>query len=354
MENQQMQNMMNLVNNFMQMQQPVIFDPKKIDDRTKKQLSNNTIYQVKNGLYKKFPAFKMVPFSYIGHYDPGIPNNICEVDIVYEHILDAVEKYAEKGINYSMIGLNPVIVNIVSKEFNGSNLELCQNMRDPLINIRTTFCNAVGTQPPFPTKDDECVYSKLITIIKTKNPTTFLSPQDTYRTGLITVAPLQIKNEKLLSGNKMCSEDFMKTLIIIECVFQAAISRNHSVIVLPPFGHEDDNNPIDDIIKIYNYCIYKYGHMFKKIIIAVPQFYPKSIFDVYSKKIIKPTEIVNIVDKKYEKDDMTNNLMKTSADKQIKETKQDQLSAQNNINPEQMEMFIKMYQMMQNKNMEIV
>ena len=348
MQNQQMQNMMNLANNFMQMQ-PIIFDPRKIDDRMRKQLANTTIYQVKNGLYQKFPIFKLISFSYIPNYDPGVPNNICDVEVVYDHVLDAAEKYADKGVNYSMTsGLNPIVVNVVGKEFNGSNLELCQNMRDQIINIRTTFCSAVGTHPPFPIKEDECVYSKLITVVKTKYPTTFLAPQDTYRIGLITVAPLQIKKERLLSDNKMCSEDFAKTLIIIECIFQAAISRNHYVLVLPPFGHEDDNNPVDDIVKIYNYCIYKYGHMFKKIIIGIPQFYPKPVFDAYVKGIIKPIELVNIIDKKYEQDDMKNSLMKTSADKK-KEVKQEQQPNQNNMDPQQMAMFMKMMQQMMNK-----
>ena len=44
------------------------------------------------------------------------------------------------------------------------------------------------------------------------------------------------------------------------------------------FGDNDeDENPTEDIIKIYNYCIYKYGHMFSHIIIAIPEYDTQTI-----------------------------------------------------------------------------
>lgn len=375
MQNMNQQNMMAMMNNFMKMQQngqnmqqmqqmqPTIFDPRKMDARYKRTMVNQTISQTKIGLYKAFPIFKSTSCNYTSNFNPGVPNNICEVTIVHEHMLDAVEPYVEKGINYTPTNnMNPVIVNVVGREFNGCNLEACENIRDEIINIRTTFSNTIGSNPPYPMNEEECVYSRMVTVIKPKYPSTWLPHPQTYRVGMITIAP--IKTDKLLSDNKMTCVDFGKTLTVIECIFQTAIAKGHPVLLLPPFGHEDDNNPVDDIIKIYNYCIYKYGHLFKKIIIGVPPHYQQSVFKAYQKDIIKPQEIVLVVDKQFEQEEMKKNLMQKSQmqqpDKKPKKNvqKSNQLSKvneennggngndNNNFTKEQMESFMKMMAMM--------
>ena len=98
----------------------------------------------------------------------------------------------------------------------------------------------------------------------------------------------------------MSSSDYIKTCTIIENVFQIAIGQDHEVLILTPFGHKEDNNPIEDIIQIYNFCIMKYGHKINKVIIAIPPYYPKNLYLKYLQGIIKPNEIVEEIDKKYE------------------------------------------------------
>jgi hypothetical protein len=365
MNTQQQQNMMAMMNNFMKSQQNMqqIFDPKKLDPRSKRTLINQTIAQTKIGLYKAFPKFKSISCQFTSNFNPGVPNNICEVDVVYDHILDVAELYAEKGINYTQTNnMNPVIINVVGREFSGSNLETCENIRDEIVNIRTTFSNTIGSNPPYPMNEEECVYSRVVTIIRPKQPIQWLAYPQTYRTAMITVAPIKI--EKLLSDNKMSCMDFGKTCTVIECIFQAALAKGHPILILPPFGHEDDNNPIDDIIKVYNYCIFKYGHLFKKIIIGVPPHYPQSVFKAYQKDIIKPQDIVTIVDKQFEQEEMKKSLMEKSQVLQIeKKTKNDEpllnntqlhkndsqllQNPVNNFSKEQMETFMKMFAMMQ-------
>jgi hypothetical protein len=276
--------------------------------------------------------------------------------------------YAEKGTNYvSGNNMNPVILNVVGKEFSGTNLESNENVRDQIINIRTTFNNSIGTNNVYPMKEDECVYSKIVTVIRPKNPMIFLPYQQTFRTAVITAAP--IPAEVLLDGDKMMVSDFIKTCTIIECVFQTAISTRHTVLILSPFGHEEDNNPVEDIIKIYNYCILRYGHLFKKIIIGVPPRYPKGIFQSYEKGIIKPTELVTPIDKKYEQEELKRSLIeqgvnnvntKNKKKKKSEKNKLGQLTSNDtptqNQNPgngfskEQMEMFMKMMSMMNNQS----
>jgi hypothetical protein len=300
--------MINMMNNI---KMPLIFDPKTLNDRMKKSLVNHTISYSKIGPYKDVPKYKPIVFQFIQNFDAGIPNNICNVKIINEHILDVAEMYAEKGINFSTgNNMNPVILNIVGREFSGSNLENCEEMRDHLINLRTTFNNSLGVDNYFPVKEEESVYMKLIMIIRPKNVSGFLNFTQCFRTSMITTSP--IITTKLLPDNRMYIEDYIKTCTVIESVFQLAICKNHKVLILPPFGHEDDNNPVDDIIKIYNYCILKYGHYFNEIVIGVPKYYPKTVFQNYEKNIIKPQIIVSEIDKLYEKEELKNKLMSKS------------------------------------------
>lgn len=297
-------------------QMPIPFyNPWKASHKDKCFLANETMAQAIAGSYASFPKLSHVPFSFVKAYEPPEPMGICEVNVVSDHILDVVERYSEKGKDYEKTknnGANPITVNVVGRDFNGSSLETNDELRDELFNIRTTYSNNFLNTKAFPLKKDECTYLKIITIIRPSFPmqNSFLPHHLTFRTALITIAPIKvdpstyIKGDNYLNG-KMCPNDFVDTLTTIECIFQLAIWKQHPVLILPPFGHNDiDNNPIDDIIKIYNYCIFKYGHVFKKIIIAVPKFYPREVLARYQEKIVNPLEMVADIDKKYEKEEI--------------------------------------------------
>jgi len=356
---QNMMNMMNMMNNFGAPQQ-TIFDPRRYPPRDKRVLTNQTITQSKIGLYKQFPKYKPLVYTYMDSFVPRFPTSICDVNVFYEHVLDVAEKYTEKGLMITPAnGMNPVVLNVVGRDFSGTNLESNEEIRDEIINIRTTFNNSLGTRLPFPLKEDECVYSKSITVIRPKYPMIFLTYPEVYRVALITTSPIKTSKDNLLSDNKMNSTDFLKTLKVIEGVFQCAISNSHPVLILSPFGHEDDNNPIDDIIQIYNFCIFKYSHYFKKILFGIPPHYPKSVFDIYKQKIIIPNDLVFEVDKKYEKEELQHNLLSKGAnfEKPVKKHKKkkdqtqlpDEQSGAPQFSKEQMSQFMKMMSMMNNK-----
>jgi len=340
---QMMMQFMNMMNNV----KPGIIDPKKIAPGVRKNIVNQNITQSKIGLFKKYPNFRPVTFSCYSNYSPGVPNNICEVKVTNEHVLDIAENYAEKGVNFTPTNkMSPVILNTVGKEFSGTNFESSDEIRDQVINMRTSFNNTVGTNSPYPTKDTDCVYSKSVTIIRPKNflNNQFLPYPQTYRTAMITTSP--IKCTELLSDNKMNSIDYIKTLTTIECVFQAAIAGFHPILILSPFGYnEQDNNPTEDIIKIYNYCIFKYGHRFKEIIVGIPPFLPKQVFDKYSKEIIKPQDMVAEIETKYDQEELKNNLLKKSSPVYANSIKQ-----KSSIEPEQMNQFMQMMMNMMKQN----
>jgi len=296
--------MMNIMTqNLINSQMHNIFDPTKMDSRVKKMLIQQNITQSKIGLYKSYPKYKPVTCSFVGNYQPCVPSSICDVKVIYAHSIDVAEEYAEKGLQISNENkMNPVVLNLVGKDFSGTNFESNEDIRDEIINLRTSFNDTLGTQIPYPVKETDCVYAKSVTVIRQKQPQMgFLSYPQTFRFAMITTSP--ITKPKLISNDRMNAIDYVKTCTTIECVFQVAIAGNHHVLILSPFGY-DDANPIDDVIKIYNYCIFKYGHKFKHIIIAIPPHYPKDVFENYNKNIVNLHNLVADVDSKYDKLDM--------------------------------------------------
>jgi hypothetical protein len=303
MQNQMMSNMQNIPSMFsMGMMKNIVFDPKKIDDRYKRTLISMNISQSRSGWYTQIQKHEHMPFAYTQKCDPGEINDICNVEVVYEHALDVAEKYADHGFPKGftkMNKMNPVILNIVGKEFIGTGYESSENMRDEVINIRTNFCVCSVRSNVFPIKDNQCVHTDLVTVIRPKDPRMgqpLLPWPKLYRTGIITASP--IKQEE--NTKQFTSDDMTNTLITIECIFQCAIAHSHHVLILTPFGNDEDNNPIEDIIKIYNYCIMMYGHRFKHIIIAIPPHYPKGIYEIYQEEIIKPNKLTQTIEDKYD------------------------------------------------------
>lgn len=291
---QNIQKMMEMLNN---MKTNKIFNPSKIDKSSKRTLINNNINQSRVGLYKNLAKYDSISVGYTS-CDPGKADSICDVKVIYEHSLDIAEQYADIGTNnFTRFNkMNPVILNVIGKDFTGDSFETSEDMRDEMINIRTTFCDNPKKNNIFPLKDNHCVHTPLVNVIRPKDPSTNLPWPQCYRVGLISSAPIP----QTSVVKKMSSCDFLKTCTIIETVFQTAFGLNHPVLILSPFGHEEDNNPVTDIIKIYNFCILKYGHKFQNIIIAIPPYYPKQIFDLYNDNIIKPNELVKQIDIKYD------------------------------------------------------
>jgi hypothetical protein len=339
-----MMNMMNMMNGNNQQHINPVYNPLKESEKDKAYLAGQTMSQVVAGTYKLFHKFAHAPFGFQKNYEPPEPSGICEVEVVSDHILDVVEKYSEKGPNYKATpnnGMNPITVNVVGREFVGSNLEINEEIRDELMNIRTNFSGTLNDSRAFPLKNDECTYLKFVTIIRQSypSPQRFLPHPLTFRTALITISPTQTDPSNYVEGcnyldGKMNANDFVDTLTTIECIFQLAFLKRHPVLILPPFGHnEKDNNPVNDIVKIYNYCIFKYGHLFKKIIIGIPKYYPKEILKTYQAGIINPMDLVKHIDKKYDKEAFSKQIIATQSHK-----KQDKQKKETKFTPEQMEM----------------
>jgi hypothetical protein len=256
--------------------------------KTKQMLINQNIAQSKFGMYAQCATGNCIKNHFTQNFNIGEVNNICEVDVVNMHSIDAIKEYCQLGFNAGFKDgwINPVSMCTVGDDFIGTNYPQSEGIRDDTYNIRTNYNTITKNNNPFPLKQNECVYNRFVTVIRDMNLQPITDLQNLYRFGLISVAP--INKPKLLDENKMHSNDFIKTMCTIETIFQTAIAGSHNVLVLTPFGNTEDDIPQEDIVKIFNSCIFKYGHRFKKIIVAVPIWYGSYMFDLFNNEIIKP------------------------------------------------------------------
>jgi hypothetical protein len=267
---------------------------KKNINKTKQTLINQNLAQTKFGMYSNCFTGNCIKNEFSQQFNIGEINNICNVEVVNMHAVDAIEPYCNRSLKPQLKDgwINPVAICVVGDDFIGSNYPQSEGIRDDTFNIRTNFNTITRYQNPFPLKESSCIYNRFITVIREMNLTPITDLNNLYRFGLITVAP--INKPKLLDENRMYSTDYLKTLQTIETIFQTAISGNHNVLVLTPFGNTNDDVPQEDIVKLYNQCIFKYGHRFNKIIIAVPIWYGTYLFDLFNNEIIRPQNFEEI------------------------------------------------------------
>ena len=260
-------------------------------NKTKLTLINQNIAQSKFGMYSQCHTGPCVKNNFVQNFNIGEINNICSVDVVNYHPVDAISDYCNHGFNQPLKSLgdsyiNPVAVCSIGEDFVASNFPQSEGIRDDTFNIRTNL-NIIGRNTNyFPIRNSECVYIRYITVIRDQKLNAITDQQYLYRFSLICATP--INKPKLLDENKMISEDFLKLMGTIETIFQTAISGNHNVLVLSAFGNTEDDVPQEDIVKIYNACIFKYGHKFIKIIIAIPIWYGTYIFNLFNDNIVRP------------------------------------------------------------------
>lgn len=267
-----------------------------IDKRNKKIIMNQNALQSRS-MYKVCIPPRAIKYNYYNNYNTGQANNICNVYVINSYSVDVVSEFCNKGYgsgykdNYV-----PSVMCTVGERFMGSNLLDSEDVRDEMFNLRTNFNVSVMQHNPYPIKDSECVFNRFITCIRNNN-LQFLSMQQIYIfAGIVTPT---IHKPRLLDKEKMMTKDFTKVLSTIESVFQVAHDNRCNLLILTPFGHNEDDIPQEDIVKIYNSCIYKYGHLFKYIIISIAPWEDKQLFELFDKNIIKPQEITKEIDEIY-------------------------------------------------------
>ena len=269
--------------------------------KDKQNMINLNISHSRYNTYSKCFAGKTMRMCFSNNFNVGVINQICNVTVVHRHAFDVLSDISNKGFSATLNkGINPACVCVVGNEFDGSRLQNSENIRDELVNLRSNFNVIVADRDHcFPLKETDCAYNQSLTIIR-DNLLVALRPEtDIYRCGLITSAPLY--KPRLIDDSRMAYDDFLKMFTTVENIFQTAIKTNHNFLILPPFGHTDDEVPQEDIIKIYNSCIFKYGHKFKFIVIAISPIDKKELFELFDSSIVKPQLLVKEIDEKFVK-----------------------------------------------------
>lgn len=277
-------------------------DPNNMNPTYKRALLNQNIFQSRFGNYKMLPMIQNKKNKYLQKFKPGGIVSVCDVKVFNKNPIDILDALMQKGTQNLMKQEIPVVFQTIGSDFNGSNLESGEGLRDQLFVLRTNFSAVFRLNNPFPLKDTECAYIPLTTVIRDKMGQ-FLTYDKVFGYSLILACP--ISQPDLIDEERMTTKDYMTTLSIVETIFQTAIACGHKILVLTPFGLEDeDENPAEDIVKIYNFCIYKYGHKFKNIIVSVPEYFPKSVYELFDEELVKPQELTKAIDSKYESEKM--------------------------------------------------
>lgn len=255
-----------------------------MDPRMKKKLMQETIYHCRYGVYTKLPMATTNKLFYNDNFPIPPVYIYCDVDVVKTHPIDAAYEYIKKGCK-------PVIIINVDEDFAGNNIENSEGIKDPLMNIRTNFCKMINTtylssHNLLPITGPEILFSPSGYIIRGPNMN-FLNPAHVLKTPIIT-APLrntkdiEYKRNIMMNRNRNTNNNTNNTNPItfdvdtynfmnnvIETIFQTAAIAKADTIILNDLGCKTDGYPVEYIANIINGCIYKYGHLFKNVVIAL-------------------------------------------------------------------------------------
>ncbi len=291
-------------------------NPKTFDKRMKNYCINQNVFNSGYGTYKTCPYSQSIKFEFIGAYDPGPATSVCEVFVFNEHTLNVIDTISPKG--YALLSSQksyPAIIYPIGREFIGTNFESREGIYDDTLLLRTNYAFIIKKNCMlFPIKNDsEVIYTKLVTIIRDNNYN-FLNFDNLLRIAVVAVFPPP--NVELLNDEGdiiLSSKDLLKFQMGIESAFQVCISGNHDTIIIPVLD-EEFKIPYSDQAMIYNYCILKYGHKFKSIVVVVnPNASAgSSVFKYFSENILKPSEITQEIDTKYNTEQLKNKMLQES------------------------------------------
>ena len=256
----------------------------------KDNIINQNKFHLEKGIYKDLPTYSCMISEYINNYDSGDINDLCNVHIIHQNSTNILDNIGDKGIeNLNIENENPVVVHFLSKKFDPKAINSFQDSRDNQILLRTNFLSLIREKEYFPLDAIQCLYLPLLTVLRDKEGK-FIHLDRLFGFSLISTS--LVSNPSLLSENKMEFDSFLTNLVVIENIFQTAIINNHSVIVLPFSNLLEHGFPLNDAKILVNFCILKYGHRFKNIIISVNEYESAGTYHKISGLIIKPKEIV--------------------------------------------------------------
>lgn len=272
-------------------------------------MNNNQKQQIKvlirqNDYASRFGQYKTIARphgernSYCERVYTGPINNICTVDVINANHYELLENLVEeKGL---LCRNKILLIQTIGDKFMNNPSDSLEGLRDMQFMTRTNFAGIHSESQRKEIAELECVYYPTITGIRNAD----MVPCDQtqiFQFSMILTIPLS-DCTLIKDGKMLCKKDFISALQKIETVFQTAIVKQHKKLIFCPYGIDEiDGLPDDDVIKMFNSCILKYGHKFTHIIFSMPEMqYGKKTFEKFYKKIVKPQELTSDIDAKYE------------------------------------------------------
>ena len=229
-----------------------------MDLKQRKIFIQQNTYGCKFGIYQKLPIMKSQKNFYNENFNVAPPYEYCSVTVRHSHPIDI-------AYEFSQMGDKPVVVNTVSSDFNASNLDACEGFKDYNMNLRTSFVKTVNALNLFPLNGLEVVYAPRVYIIRDD----VMNPIPVPNVGKMSMITVSLIDELKLQKKHFQIDDYVKVSQIIETIFQTAIIGGNDVLIFNDIGCKTNNYPVEDVVDIINGCIYKYGHMFKHVVIGL-------------------------------------------------------------------------------------
>ncbi len=181
------------------------------------------------------------------------------IEVRNEDSLDMAMRYRSEEV---------LVLNMASKWKPGGGVCMGSTAQEEVIFRRT---NAFMTHPKmwYPLKDSENIYSPEVHIVRDSS-CDFLSKKDRVTVSMLAVHAIQHPQVCHGSIQKYSrSDDYELMTKKIESIFKIGILQKKKILVLGALGCGAYENPVDEVLLIFEKALQKYGKYFDKIGFAV-------------------------------------------------------------------------------------
>lgn len=199
------------------------------------------------------------------------------IDVVNNDTLVVCNDLLEKGY------LDVLALNLCSDYVPGGGVEHGSMAQEEELFRRSNYYLSLDRKF-YPMKSDEVLYSDSVLVFK---DTEYKELEKPFKVSFVAAFAIRHPEVTLKNGENVMNErDINITRERIENIFLTAIKYKHTSIVLGAIGCGVFGNPPNEIAKIYNECIMKYGKYFRIIVFAIKSVRDEN-FDVFNKLIVR-------------------------------------------------------------------
>lgn len=267
-----------------------------MDNKSKKDIIMYNNYVCKYGFLINKTDYKTYKNIYTDSYKCGTASTFSDVYVFKLHPLIIAKEYIKNN-------MKPVIVNIIGEQFKDENINNVNEVYDEMLNLRSNFIT-ITKHNNDSIRENEALYTPNVIIMRDENLNII---NDYFTVSFITLLGIdnyefvytkQKNNKKKLFN----METYIKIKSSLELIFQTAHVSGSQVLIFGNLGCSKHKLPCDQLIDIINFCILKYGHLYKQICFCHDVKTPEEniIYNMFLENIIKPQNLVEDIDEQDE------------------------------------------------------